>query len=309
MKRLLNPFGNTPWPQATNLAIRRPVERVARGQNFEIEVIDARGARLPPEVRIHYRLPTPEGGTIEETESMRIAGGVAAAKRDGVLRPFSFRIEGGDDQSSIPWTDVDVVEPPAVESLSIRLTPPAYTGEPAAPSERFIRATIGTSVQFTGKATKPLASAALCFEDGRKIPAKVNEDGDTFTAASSVAKSGAYWFALTDREGLHGGGDDRWEIARSPTPRPAYRSSSPAPICLSLRRPWRRFAYRRKTTWPFATSRSCSTAPESEPETALRLFSGPARPPRQPEANPAGDSRVVDYRWNLAPLNLQAGAK
>ena len=143
---------------------------------------------------------------------MRVAGGVATARRDSVLRPFSFRIEGGDDQSSIPWTDVDVVEPPAVESLSIRLIPPAYTGKPAVPSERYIRATVGTRVQISGKATKPLDSADLCFEDGRKIPARLGEDGCTFTVAGVVEKSGAYWFALTDREGLHGGGDDRWEI-------------------------------------------------------------------------------------------------
>jgi hypothetical protein len=307
LKRLLNPFGNTPWPQATNLAIRRPVERVARGQHFEIEVIDVRGARLPPEVRIHYRLPTPEGGTIEETERMRIAGGVAAAKRDGVLRPFSFRIEGGDDQSSIPWTDVDVVEPPAVESLSIRLTPPAYTGERAAPSERFIRAIVRTRVQFTGKATKPLASAELCFEDGRKILAELNEDGDTFSAACSVEKSGAYWFALTDREGLHGGGDDRWEIRAIADARPSVQIEQPRADLFVTPQAVAPLRISAKDDLALRDVAIIFRRAESEPESSLRLFSGPARPPQQPEANPPGDSRVVDYRWSLAPLSLQAG--
>ncbi len=309
LRRLLNPFGNTSWPQTTNLAIRQPVERVARGQPFEIEVTDAGGAPLPPEVRIHYRLPTSEGGTSEETEQMRVASGVATAKRDSVLRPFSFRIEGGDDQSSIPWTDVDVVEPPAVESLSIRLIPPAYTGRPAVLSERHIRAVVGTRMEITGKASKPLASADLCFEDGRRIPTQLSKDGCTFTVAGVVDKSGAYWFALIDREGLHGGGDDRWEIRAIPDAPPTVQIELPradlfvtpqasAPIRVSAKDD----LAIRDVTLVFRRA-------ESEPETSLRLFSGPQQPPPQPEPNPPGDSRVVDHRWNLGPLNLQHGAQ
>jgi len=307
--RLLHPFGNTPWPQMTNLAILQPVERVARGQSFQLEVIDVRGARLPPEVRIHYRLPTPDGGTVEETERMRFTGKAAVAQREHVLRPFSFRVEGGDDRSSIPWTDVDVVEPPAVESLSIRLIPPAYTGKPATLSERHIRAPIGTRMQITGKATKPLTSADLCFEDGQKLPTQLSDDGCTFTVAGVVEKSGAYWFALTDREGLHGGGDDRWEIRAIPDVSPTVQIEQPranlfvtpqavAPIRVSAKDD----LALRAITLVFRRA-------ESEPESSLPLFSGPKQPPPQSEPNPAGDSRVLDYRWKLAPLNLQPGAQ
>ena len=111
--RLLNPFGNTAWPQTTHLAIRQPVERVARGQDFQIEVVDARGARLAAGGSHPLSLPTPDGGTVEETERMRFVDGAMVARRENVLRPFSYRVEGGDDQSSMPWTDVEVVEPPA----------------------------------------------------------------------------------------------------------------------------------------------------------------------------------------------------
>ena len=48
---------------------------------------------------------------------MRLVDGAMIARRENVLRPFSYRVEGGDDQS-MPWLDVEVVEPPAVESLS-----------------------------------------------------------------------------------------------------------------------------------------------------------------------------------------------
>ena len=223
LKRLLNPFGNTSWPDATNLPIRRPVD------------------------------------------------------------------------------------PPAVESLSIRLIPPAYTGKPAGSSERFIRAIVGTRVQIGGKATKPLNSADLCFEDGRKIPARLGEDGCTFTVAWVVEKSGGYWFALTDREGLHGGGDDRWEI----------RATADAPPIVQIEQPRADLFVTPQAVTPIRVSAKDDLAlrdvalvfhrTETKPETTLRLFSGPPQPPPLSEPNPVGDSRVIDYRWNLATLNLQPG--
>ena len=57
--RLLDPFSNVAWPQATHLKLRQPVDRVARGRALEIEVVDANGARLPAE-RPHP-LPLPGG--------------------------------------------------------------------------------------------------------------------------------------------------------------------------------------------------------------------------------------------------------
>ncbi len=103
--RLVNPFGTAAWPQMTHLAIRRPVERVARGRAFQIEVIDAYGARLPTEVRIHYRFDAPEAEAVEEIDRLRYTAGAMTARRENVLRPFSYRVEGGDDQS-MPWFDV-----------------------------------------------------------------------------------------------------------------------------------------------------------------------------------------------------------
>ena len=137
--RLINPLGNTAWPRATHLMLRRPVERMARGQPFEITVVNAFGARLPPEVRVYYRDEALDGGVVEETDRMRFANGAMTARRENVQRPFSYRVEGGDDRS-MPWSKVTVVEPPAVVSLSIRLVPPDYTGWAAVPSERDIRA-------------------------------------------------------------------------------------------------------------------------------------------------------------------------
>jgi hypothetical protein len=306
VNRLLNPFGNTAWPRTTNLAVRKPLERIARGQTFQIEVIDTRGVRLPPDVRIHYRLPTSDGNVVEETERMRPADGAMLAQRENVTRPFSYRVEGGDDQS-MPWANVNVVDPPAVESVSIHLTAPSYTGRPPIASDRNIRALVGTRVEITAKAAKPLASAILCLENGRKIPATVADD-DAFSVAFVVDKSGPYWFDLTDREDLHGGADDRWEILALPD----------APPAVNIEKPNANLFVTPAAVVPLRISAKDDLAlhdialvfrlAKSSPERSLPLFSGPAQPPSQSEPA-AGDNRIIDYRWDLASLNLQPGAQ
>ncbi len=194
--------------------MRRPVERVGRGQAFEIEAIDSRGARLPGEVYIHYRFTGPEGAAEEETAVMPQVGNAAIARRENVTRPFSYRVEGGDD-NSMPWLPVEVLEQPAVKSLSIGLFPPPYTGWPPEKAENNIRALAGTRLKIEATATKPLQSAALCLEGGREFTGRLSPDGLLITfddTALVVEKSASYWFRLADREGLVGGENDRWEI-------------------------------------------------------------------------------------------------
>ena len=137
--RLAYPLGKMDWPRNFYLKLSERVDRVARGQAFEVEVVDAFGAKLPPNVRIHYRLEQPDGSTLDETEPMRPLGEAMIARRENVVRPFSYRIDGGDDHS-MDWIAVEVVEPPAVVSLSIALAPPEYTGWPAATSDGHVRA-------------------------------------------------------------------------------------------------------------------------------------------------------------------------
>ncbi len=66
---------------------------------------------------------------------MRLLNGAMVARKESVTRPFSYRAEGGDDQS-MEWIRLEVVEPPRLESLKLALHPPAYTGLPAETSEK-----------------------------------------------------------------------------------------------------------------------------------------------------------------------------
>ena len=257
--RLANPFGNTAWPRTVHLAFRQSVEQVARGQAFQVEVFDLRGVPLPADVRIQYRFAGPDGSTLEEGERMRSVDGAAVARRENVLRPFSYRVEGGDDRS-MPWLDVEVVEPPGVESISSRLIPPAYTGWPTAPGQRHIRALVGTTVQLAARATRPLSSAVLSIEGGKNIPAQLDDDGLAFTAQFVVEKSGSYRLELTDRQRIGGGSDDRWEIHAIPDAPPSVNIEEPTANLFVTPTAVAPCACRPRTIWPCAAWRLCFAA-------------------------------------------------
>lgn len=307
--RLANPWSNAAWPKANHLALRQPVDRVARGQTFQVEVVDARGARLPSAVRIHYRFDGSDGAVVEETENLHVAGGVAIARRENVLRPFAFRVEGGDD-SSMPWFNVEVVEPPAIESLALRLIPPAYTGLPATSSERHIRALVGTQVQMTGKATVPLRSAVLCLKGGERFPAPLGQDNTTFSAAFTVEKSGSYWFELTDSEGFESS-IERWEILAIPDAPPKVVVEQPAANLFVT--PLAIVPLRAAATDDLAIREVALEYGQKESASGRLILWTSAEAPRRrsllnEEGPTAPDRRTIDYRWDLSSLNLKPGA-
>ena len=82
-----------------------------------------------------------------------------------VAQSMQYRITGGDD-FSMPWQTVNVVEPPQIASLQIRLQPPHYTAYASFPSQRHIRALEGSTILLEGEATKPLQSVRVILETG-----------------------------------------------------------------------------------------------------------------------------------------------
>ena len=307
--RLANPLGNAAWPKTNHLMLRRPVDRVARGQAFQIEVVDAHGARLPSVVCIHYRFEGSDGAVVEETENLHVAAGVATVRRENVLRPFAYRIEGGDDQS-MPWRNVQVIEPPGIESLAIRLIPPSYTGLPPTSSERRIRAIVGTQAQMTGKATTALRAAVLCLKGGARFPAQLGQDGVTFAAAFVVEKSGSYWFELTDREGFESS-VERWEVLAVPDAPPTVNIERPSANLFVT--PQAIVPLRAAATDDLAVRDVAIEYRQNESKKGQFPLWASTEAPRpqslsEQEGPTAPDRRTVDYRWDLSPLNLKPGA-
>lgn len=307
--RLARPLGRIAWPQRHHLDLRRPVVQVARGQAFEVEAIDAEGVPLPADLRVHYRMERPDGTQGVETEPLQRQGRAMLARRENVTRPFAYRLEGGDDHTQ-PWIDVTVVEPPAVQTLIVRLTPPAYTGWLAYESTKQIRVLAGTRAEFRVQATKPLAAAALVL-DGRTIPAQLTA-ADQFRVPGDadaplvLRRSGSYGLSLTDREGISEGDGERFEIRVVPDGPPSAAIEQPSADLYVTPQALVPMRVTAKDDLAVAAIDLVFQLSESDAENAspAAVYRGPARAPAQPAFSPASTLPPVDYRWDLAPLRL-----
>ncbi|HEV3024915.1 MAG TPA: hypothetical protein VGX76_20710, partial [Pirellulales bacterium] len=317
--RLVYPLGEAAWPKTTHLAFVRPIERIAQGQPFEIEVIDARDAPLPDEVFLHVRYTGEGGSPTEQVEPMRVLGDVMVLRKENVMRPFDYRAVGGDDDS-MPWARLEVVEPPAVDQLTISLAYPDYTGWPAEASDPHIRALVGTRVELAATTTKPIRSAVLHVENGPAIPASLAGDGQGFSIAAAdgeafiVEKSGSYWFELTDADGFSSGQQVRYEIRAVDDLPPSVSFEEPTAnvfVTAEAAVPWRiavkdDLAIHRLG---FTYSRTDKT---DESQITTVLFEGPehvARRAGRASQTELGESRQFKHRFELRPLGLKSGAQ
>ena len=335
--RLARPWANDAWPQTNHLKFVEPVSRLALGRRFSAELIDAGGAEIPGEVQIIYRLSDDPNDV--ERRPMHLDGGVWTAERPNVERDFAYRAVGGDDRS-MPWHEVQVVEPPSLREVRWKATYPDYahwtpldTGLQAA-DRRPLSATLplGTKLELWARVNKPLRSASLSTESGQTLAAVVDADrlGFSITAAGDSGwepkKNETFRFELVGDDGFIAGEETRQEVYVEPDPAPWVKLEQPqgSPenprgdifVTPSAVLPVRiaagdAFAVRpgiavRQVALNF--SRSDKSA---EPDVVVSLYSGPD--PLQPAAAAAAASlkdeelRTVDHSWDLKPLALPPG--
>ncbi|MEX2140321.1 MAG: hypothetical protein WD894_13745 [Pirellulales bacterium] len=319
LQRLAMPWSDTAWPRTYHLAFKNPVTRVAIGQDFEVELIDHNGT--PPEdARIVYRYPVEGQFAEEEQDKFVKLGGALVARKESVVRPFEYRAIGGDDET-MDWIKVEVVEPPAVESIAMTLYPPEYSGWPRVTSERRIEALRGTRVALAGRTTRPIATAAVRQDDSPAVPLRVIQNGLGFALVASdpdawvIDKSGKYWIELGDRDLLVGGSDDRWDIraiADEP-PRVTFErpigtlyvtASAVVPIRLAVHDD---LAIHRVLLHYLRSDQSDAG------EQTVELQAGPDRAPPPPADHQVldnrGESREIGHDWDLGPLGLSPGVQ
>ena len=216
VRRLAMPWSSQSWPRRYVLEFVKQPTRLALGSDFEVEVV-ARNGHLPDVVRL---VTWWDGDELRNAQAavMKFFGDKMVYRLENVRRGFRYRAVGGDDDS-MPWTPLEVVEPPHVEALSLRLHPPAYTGWPVEPSGENILALEGTRVEILGRLNK--AAAAVELQTDQKdapprVPVRLAGDGSEFQLLADAEpawvlhESVAYWFVVTDEEGLQGGAERRW---------------------------------------------------------------------------------------------------
>ncbi len=227
-KRLLLPWVDVSWPQRFHLVVLRPVQEVARGSDFEVEIVDRDGKRLPSGGKAWFQWVAPDGKTVTEVvplvfvesrtaqrrlgrgDDPRLANGMWIARREKVDRPFFFRVEAGDDRS-MPWFFVNITLAPGLRSLEAQIMPPEYTGWKPWRSRPPLAALEGSRINLVAEATKPLRSASVHIGNIGTFPASVDE-GNQLTAEFIAQQTTSFWIELLDIAGLKGGEEDRWQL-------------------------------------------------------------------------------------------------
>jgi hypothetical protein len=322
MARLAAPLGTTAWPRQHHLAFRNPPTRLAAGQTFEVELVDLSG-QLPDEVRIEYR--TAQSGRRDAAfEPMKRSGDVMVARRENIRTSFAFRAAGGDDDT-MPWHTVEVVDPPQLESLSITVHPPAYSGLPAKPAQRHLDVISGSGIEMRGVASEALSAAQILPQDAKPIPATITSDeagrerrGFRVAPGRWIAtSSGSYRIELAD-DGALAGVVGRWNLRVEPDSPPSVSWQTPrddlyvlreavVPIRLAVKD---NLAVHRVELNYERSDRSEAERERQPTEPSIAIYEGPAEPiPVSSEVDAAGDRRVVEYSWDLAPLGLPVGAE
>ncbi|MCI0334762.1 MAG: hypothetical protein L0228_16225 [Planctomycetes bacterium] len=322
LARLAVPLGSTQWPRQHHLAFRDPPTRLAAGQTFEAELVNTAGS-LPDEVRIEYRIS--QGSHREKLfEPMTRVGDMMVARRENVRQSFAFRATGGDDDL-MPWLWVEVIEPPQLKSLEVTVHPPDYSGLPPTTAQRHLDVLAGTHIELRGTATEPLDSARI-LQDGQPPINATIAIGDSGSKPGGFrvapenwlpTRSGSYSLELSDTDGL-AGVVGQWNLRVEPDPPPSISWQSPSddlyvtpraviPIELVVKD---NLGIHRVDV---AYDRSDWSEAEREAAAArIELYRGPDKAvPQTTEAGESkshGESRVVEYFWDLAPLQLPVGA-
>jgi hypothetical protein len=160
LDRLFRPLGATEWPKRTHLSVVAAPDKVARGDEYRFEIAVAPGERLPATARVTYRYP--DGTTAVEALRPEPTRGRFHGRIESARQSFSFTVAAGDDATAP--RDVRVVPPPAVTALTLRVTPPEYTGlapETLAPGRTQVQAVRGSTLDVIATASKPIATASL----------------------------------------------------------------------------------------------------------------------------------------------------
>ena len=312
LSRLAMPWQELPWPRRHELEFASAPTRLAAGDDFEVALLDRRGD-LPEVVRIELRRYAP-GGTRTETHEMKRLGERMVYRLDNVAHPFDYRATGGDDDT-MSWTQLEIVEPPKVVELQIKVQPPAYSGLAAREEGRVVKALVGSHIRIQGRLDKQITTAAARSEAKElALPqVAISPDGLSFTAGGASSpwialRSGTLWFDLTDEHGLVFGRDTRIELHAVTDSAPAVAWETPPDHSLVTPRAIVPVKALVKDDLAIRGIQLRFLRPgASDQEQVVDLFAG-AQPAAASGRMGEGDSRTIDYAWDLAQLgNLNAG--
>lgn len=193
---------NDQWPQNTILKVQNAVNGVIlapRGEDLQVTVIVDEKSRVT-DVDVYVERELGDGRSREKTS---VTGALDGRERQltfyDVMDDFRFRATAGYD--STDWVQVKLVDPPIVESVSIAMRLPEYTGvsdpikfEGGGPYSVFE----GSDLIIKGKVNKEINSAKLQNEAGARNFEVDDDLAFSMTIPASGLAGGKFVFELQD---------------------------------------------------------------------------------------------------------------
>jgi len=139
------------WPQRTKLDIEFPgLADVTRTDEW-IDVRLAHGSDVPVLIRALGIAPEEVSLRVGDGSEVFLPQGNSSIYRHvfpALTHNLEFSFVGGDDQAGSPVVRLTVLQPPDIEGIAVRTTPPAYTGLPERIEfNRDVEALVGSEVE------------------------------------------------------------------------------------------------------------------------------------------------------------------
>jgi len=182
-------LSNAPWPRQVTLSIAdfpNGVRRVARGVDVEILVTAQSTGQLPRFVELQYR--GKDGWTTHRMGTRGASEGTNQLFTYVIKKPkedLVIEVRGGDGRLRDLY--LDVIEPPSLATIDLRMTPPQYIGGDSRPlaATRLVEVPAGSILSITAESSKPLSKASI-----RSIPIpSTSQSATTGTQASDAEAS------------------------------------------------------------------------------------------------------------------------
>jgi hypothetical protein len=274
-------------------------------------------------VTIEYAISR-NGGRDVSSEPMKRVGDAMVVRRENVSQSFAFRAKGGDDDT-MPWHWVDVKALPRLDTMVITVHPPAYTGLPTSPAERHLNVIAGTGIEISGTTSEPIRAARILQDRVEPIQAVIRannagHEGRAFHINPKqwiATQTGPYRLELVG-EGDLAGVVGQWNLRVEPDSPPSVSWQLPGDDLFVLRKAVvpveivvkDDLAIQRVDLTYDRNDRSESERAARPKEPPISLYRGPEKPEVQPasDGRGRGESRIIKYSWDLAPLELPVGA-
>jgi len=183
LTRLINPLCDSEWPRINHLEFVAAPQTLAAGDDLVLQLHDAQGP-LPNSIEMHYRVWRNQRWH-EQTNSLTTAGNTQEIIRPHVQQSLEYRATGGDHRT-MPWQELEVVAPPQVSEIEIRIHPKGYTGIENGPLEKKGQVLTGSGLELSGKCDQPLARVVLHGQSGLAISATIDSKGKLFHISPDI---------------------------------------------------------------------------------------------------------------------------